>query len=95
MGNINTDTILATLDESNLEFAGIFGSRARGNARPDSDLDLLVRFKQPQGLLRLASLKRQLSSKLGVEVDLVTEGALSHFIRDNVLKDLKIIYGER
>jgi predicted nucleotidyltransferase len=54
-----------------------------------------VRFKEPQGLMRLASLKRQLAGDLGVEVDLVTEGALSPFIKADVLRDLKIIYGKR
>jgi len=95
MGDINTDIILTILDRSKLEFAGIFGSRARSDARPDSDLDLLVRFKEPLGLLKLASMQRELSLKLGVMVDLVTEGALSPFLKGEIMKDLKPIYGKR
>ncbi|HEY4514981.1 MAG TPA: nucleotidyltransferase family protein [Candidatus Paceibacterota bacterium] len=95
MSEIDTQIILNTLGTNSLEFAGIFGSRARGNASVNSDLDLLVRFKEPQGLLRLSALRRQLSHELGVEVDLVTEGALSPYIRENVMKDLKTIYGAR
>lgn len=50
---------------------GVFGSYARGEQRPDSDLDVLVDFDGPVGLLDFVGLKQDLSDELGVGVDLV------------------------
>jgi len=50
---------------------GVFGSCARGEQRPDSDLDVLVDFDGPVGLLDFVGLKQDLSDELGVGVDLV------------------------
>ena len=53
----------------------IFGSRARGDYRPDSDLDILVEFDQPIGL-EFVSLRDLLEEWLGVKVDLVSKKAV-------------------
>jgi hypothetical protein len=53
----------------------IFGSRARGDYRPDSDLDILVEFDQPIGL-EFVSLHDLLEEWLGVKVDLVSKNAV-------------------
>lgn len=50
---------------------GVFGSYARGEQRPDSDLDILVDFDGPVGLLDFVGLQQDLSDRLGVDVDLV------------------------
>ncbi|MBX3516315.1 MAG: nucleotidyltransferase family protein [Rhodospirillales bacterium] len=50
---------------------GVFGSYARGEQRPDSDLDVLVDFDGPVGLLDFVGLQQDLSDELGVGVDLV------------------------
>ncbi len=70
----------------------IFGSVARGKARPDSDVDLLVRFRKPISLLQLIRLERELSEVLGVRVDLVTVRSLSPYIRSDVLASSKVLY---
>ena len=70
----------------------VFGSFARGEDRPDSDLDLLVSFKVRIGLLRLVALERELSELIGRNVDLQTEAALSPYIRDQILKERQTIY---
>ena len=54
----------------------LFGSFARGEARPESDVDLLVEFSGRVGLLTLASLRRALVELLGRSVDLGTVGSL-------------------
>ncbi len=80
----------------NVTFAGIFGSRVRNENRPDSDLDVLVDFQtDTTTLLDLVRMERELSDAVGVHVDLVTEEALSPYIRDSVLHDLRIVYGKR
>jgi uncharacterized protein len=54
----------------------VFGSVARGEARPDSDLDLLVDFEPGASLLDHAGLFQDLEELLGVGVDVVTRSAL-------------------
>jgi len=54
----------------------VFGSVARGEARPDSDLDLLVDFEPGASLLDHVSLFQDLEELLGVRVDVVTRSAL-------------------
>ena len=58
-------------------------------------IDLLVKFNQPVSLLNVIKLEREISEKLNKKVDLVTEGALSPYIKDYVYKDLKVFYGQR
>lgn len=54
----------------------VFGSVARGEARPDSDLDLLVDFKPATSLLHHVGLFQDLEDLLGVGVDVVARSAL-------------------
>ncbi len=70
----------------------VFGSAAQGTARADSDLDLLVTFARPTSLLGLVRLERELSALLGVEVDLVTERALSPYLRASILEEARAVY---
>lgn len=92
MNEINIQSLKLILLNNGVEFAGIFGSRARGDNKPDSDLDVLVRFKKDDvSLLKFIHLENTLSDTLGIKVDLVTEEALSPYIRDSVLSSLKVI----
>ncbi len=73
----------------------LFGSRLRGNARPDSDIDLLVEFEPDcePGLLGLASMEAELTSMLGgTKVDLRTPQELSRHFRDQVLRAAQVQY---
>lgn len=70
----------------------VFGSFARDEARLDSDLDLLVSFSRRVSLLRLVALERELTQLFGREVDLLTEAALSPYLRDRILKERQMIY---
>jgi predicted nucleotidyltransferase len=55
----------------------IFGSHARGDSRPDSDLDLLVDFASPPGFDNFMGLKINLEDQLGTKVDLLSRSACS------------------
>lgn len=65
----------------------VFGSVARGEARSDSDVDLMVEFAGPTTLTGFGELTRFLESNLPVPVDLTTVGGLHPFIRDSVLEE--------
>lgn len=67
----------------------IFGSVARGEARPDSDIDFLVNLEAGRSLLDLARLLRELHELLGCEVDVVTEAGLRQRIRSQVLQEAR------
>ena len=54
----------------------LFGSAARGDARPDSDIDILVAFQGPATYDRYVGLQERLEDLLGRRVDLVTERGL-------------------
>lgn len=76
---------------NDIEFCAVFGSFARGEADETSDIDLLVRFSKPKGFDWLDA-AFEIEDALGKKVDLVTENGLSPYIRENVLKDLQVIY---
>lgn len=89
---MNRDGILHILGEHRDElrrFAvkslGLFGSAARDEARPDSDIDILVEFAKPVGLFQFVRLQAFLERLLGCSVDLVTPGALRPELRDRIL----------
>jgi predicted nucleotidyltransferase len=65
----------------------LFGSFARGTARPDSDLDLLIDLDPNRDLLDVVAIKQDLEELLGRQPHVVTETAINRRIRDAVLKD--------
>ena len=65
----------------------VFGSRARGDARDDSDLDLLVGLEPGRSLLDIVAIKQDLEDLLGYPVDVVTEGGLSPYLRERILAE--------
>jgi len=71
---------------------GVFGSMARGEATDQSDIDLLVRFSKRKSLLALVKLERELSAALGRGVELLTEQAISPYLREIIQQELKVLY---
>jgi hypothetical protein len=72
-----------------IESLGIFGSYVRGDAGPESDLDVLIRFRRNPGLIRFVELENYLSDVLGVRVDLVMADALKPNIGRRVLAEVE------
>lgn len=79
--------------QNDVSMIGIFGSMARGEAKKKSDIDLLVRFSKRKSLLAMVLLERELSEALGHKVDLLTEASISPYMREKVLKEMKVLYG--
>lgn len=71
---------------------GVFGSMARGDATESSDIDLLVYFSKRKSLIAHVALERQMTEVLGRKVDLLTEAALSPYLRERILRDVRVIY---
>ena len=78
-----------------VEFAGIFGSFARGQEQDTSDIDIMIRYARPKSLFDLVGLSQALSATLGRRVDVVTEKAVHPYLKTNIAKDVQIIYGQR
>ena len=70
-----------------------FGSVVRGEAGPDSDIDLLVEFDEPVDLFDFIAVQDRLSELLGSKVDLVTRPALHPRLKDNILSEAVAVYG--
>ena len=93
--SFDTEKLIDICRENDVSMLAVFGSMARGEATEQSDIDLLVKFSKGKGLLALVRLERLLSETLGRKVDLLTEAAISPYIRDYILKDLQVLYGSR
>ena len=67
-----------------IDTLALFGSRVRNDARPDSDLDVLVEFTHPIPLSSFLTLEERLSELTGLRVDLVSAAALKPYIGQHV-----------
>ena len=65
----------------------IFGSSARGDVGPESDVDLLVDLEPGRNLFDLGGFLYEVQELLGVPVDVVTEKGLRDHVRSSVLRD--------
>jgi len=97
MNKLELDKIKPLLRENRIKYAAVFGSYSKGKETSDSDIDILVKFKKPLSisLLGFVRLERQISEKLQKEVDLVTVDGISKYMKDDVMKEMKIFYGQK
>lgn len=79
--------------DAGITYLALFGSQARGDQRIDSDIDLLVEFKETPGLISFIRTKQQFEKIFDRKVDLVTKNGLSKYIKPYIQKDLQVIYG--
>lgn len=84
---IRRDDILRVAERYGARNIRVFGSVARGDARPDSDVDFLVDLEPGRSLFDLGGLLFELETLLGVHVDVVTEKGLRHRIREQVIQE--------
>ena len=92
---LDFETIKPILEVNDVQFAGVFGSYARGEEKPDSDVDILVKFKESKSFFEFFDVEEKIAKILKKKIDLVTEGALSPHIKPYIMNDLKIFYGQR
>ena len=93
------DDVLRILKQKHAEMAKqfgvksllLFGSVARNEATPKSDVDLLVEFNRPVGYFGLFALQDYLEDLLGCSVDLGTPDSLKPYIRERVMRELILV----
>ena len=85
------DTVIAILKEHRAELTGLgvtslylFGSTARGEARPDSDVDLFYDYERPLGLIELSKISMATSDLLGCKADVMPRDCILSSIRARV-----------
>jgi hypothetical protein len=72
----------------------LFGSAARGDLHPDSDIDFMVEFEADAriGIFKFESLVDELEALSGRRVDLVTKSGMKPWVRPHVMSDARVIY---
>jgi len=78
-----------TKEQVGVQSLELFGSIARGDARPDSDVDLLVKFTEVPGFFGYVRLRNRLEEILGRRVDLVMPSGLHPRLRERVLREAR------
>jgi len=81
------DEIAHILKRQDVQRAAFFGSSATGEAKQQSDVDILVDFKGEKSLLDLVALKIEIEKALQRKVDVLTYDSLAPLIREQVLKE--------
>lgn len=85
------DKIIPILQKYDVKRAAIFGSLARGDIKPTSDVDLLVEIGMDISLLDFIELKLEIEDALGVKVDLVEYSTIKPLIKDRILSEQVVI----
>ncbi|MBS3123906.1 nucleotidyltransferase family protein [Candidatus Woesearchaeota archaeon] len=84
--------IIPILKKNGVIKAGIFGSYARGEQKKNSDVDVLIKYKNKKSLLDFVGLQQELEDKLKKKVDLLTYNSINHLIKERILnEEVKII----
>jgi len=81
--------IMALADKYGAHSVRVFGSVARGDSGPESDVDLLVKMEEGRSLLDLSAMTLDLKELLGVNVDVVSEDGLYWLLRRKILKEAR------
>ena len=76
--------LIAILKKHGIRTIKIFGSYARGDAKPGSDLDMIVEFSKRKSLLELVGIEQELEDALGIKVDLLTRESISPYLIEKI-----------
>jgi predicted nucleotidyltransferase len=82
-------------EQNGIVYLGLFGSYARGEEHPDSDIDLLVEYDRPVGYLTHAKVENILEDFFNKPVDLVFRKSVKTRIKPYITQDLKTVYEKR
>jgi len=86
------EKIIKYLDKKGAIRIFVFGSYVRGEENPDSDIDIIVDFKESKSLLELIEIEQELTETIGIKVDLLTSKSISPYIYKNIENEMEEIY---
>jgi len=81
------DDILRIATQYGASNVRVFGSAARGEAGPESDIDVLIHLASGRSLLDIVAIKQELEELLGRKVDVLTESSISPYLRERILRE--------
>lgn len=93
--SVNQELLEIICNKQNISYLGLFGSQVRGDARPDSDVDVLVDFEQTKSYFELARVQEALEKVFDKKVDLVLRNKIKPSLKPYILNDLTILYEKR
>lgn len=93
----NRNRLINVMRQNHIQFAALFGSRAKNTAKEGSDYDILVEFSPNAriGLFKYQEIEEKIAQTLGQNVDLITVKGIDKHIKNEVFKTMKVIYGRR
>jgi len=93
----NREELIAVLRQNHIVFAAVFGSRAKGTSRPDSDYDLMVEFKPEAhiGYFKFFQIEKNIKEYLKFPVDLITTRGTNKRLHDEIDRTKVVLYDER
>ncbi len=87
------EKLISILQRHGAKRIEIFGSYARGEAKPGSDLDIIVEFKETKSLMELVGIEQELEDVLGIKVDLLTKASISPYLKKIIEKESMVVFG--
>lgn len=78
--------------QEGISYLALFGSHARGDQKPNSDVDLLVKYRKPVGFSELYDTEEKFKKTFKRKVDLVTVGGLKKHLFPYIKPDLVVLY---
>ena len=90
-----TQKITPVLQEYGVDYAGVFGSVARGEELPESDVDIMVSITRPIGIYKFMELQSRLETAIGRDVDLVSKNSVNKYLEPYIKRDLTTLYEKR
>jgi predicted nucleotidyltransferase len=93
---LDRDKLTEIARRRNIAYLALFGSYARGQAEPGSDVDLYARFGRHVSLFEMLGIKHEMEDALGLPVDLIVEEVVIpyQFVREGMAKDMVVLYDD-
>ena len=93
--NVDTQKLQAICEANDISYLGLFGSYAVGQEKEDSDVDLLIDFKNIKSLLEKGRVIVELQNLFNREVDLVSRRNIKPSLKPYINKQLITLYGKK
>jgi hypothetical protein len=91
-----SESATPVFEKYSIQYAGLFGSYARGEEKMESDVDILVKKgSKSLSLLDFVRMRDELSKILNKKVDIVSDSAVVPYFKEYIYKDLQLLYGKR